>query len=134
MQTARVLRRESLRVIDRGKGFKTMPLVSKELGESGLTTGLTTFPVGGAIRPHFHNCPEQVTILEGEAEAEIAGERVRLGRHDTAYIPAGVPHRFTSVGAVGLVMLWIYTMSDVTRTFVETGETVPHLSDQDRPA
>lgn len=134
MARAHVLRFETLHTVDRGNGVRTTPLVGKELGASGLTTGLTKFPPGGAIPLHFHNCPEQVTILEGEAEVEIAGERSRVGRYDTTYIPAGVPHRFTNVGAGPLVILWIYGSSEVTRTFVETGETVTHLSSRDRAA
>ena len=29
-------------------------------------------------------------------------------------------------------ILWVYGAKEVTRTFVETGITVPHLSPQDR--
>jgi len=134
MAEARVLRFETLQTVDRGNGVQTTPLVSKETGASGLTTGLTRFPPGGAIPLHLHNCPEQVTVLEGEALVEIAGERHRIGRYDTTYIAAGTAHRFTNVGVGALVILWIYGSSDVTRTFVETGETVAHLSSRDLAA
>jgi hypothetical protein len=30
-----------------------------------------------------------------------------------------------------MAILWVYNRIDVTRTFSETGETVPHLSPQD---
>jgi len=134
MADAHVLRFETLPVVDRGSGVSTTLLVGKEIGATGLTTGVTRFPPGGAIPPHLHNCLEQVTILEGEAEVEIAGARHRIGQYDTTYIPAGTPHRFTNVGAGPLVILWIYGASDITRTFVDTGETVPHLSSRDRAA
>ena len=131
MTDAHILRIDSLPVVDRGNGIQSIPLVTKALGSNHITTGITRFPVGAEVPMHSHNCDEQVTILEGEAEAELDGARHRLQAYDTTLVPANKPHRFVNVGISPLAILWIYTSTEVTRTFAETGETVAHLSERD---
>ncbi len=129
---AQVFHFSQLRSVSRGGGVRTTPLVGKAVANVDLTTGVTSFPPGAAIPLHHHNCAEQVTILEGEAEVEIDGRTHELRRFDTTFVPAGKPHRFKNIGSGPMSILWIYTSAEVTRTFTATGETVPHLSAEDR--
>jgi quercetin dioxygenase-like cupin family protein len=130
MRDAKVLTFATLPVFERGGGVQTLLLTSKEIGAR-LTTGVTRFPPGAGIPLHYHNCDEQTTVLEGDAEVEIDGRKQRLKPWDTAFIPEGRHHRFVNVGGGPMTILWVYNSTEVTRTFVATGETVPHLSPRD---
>ncbi len=119
-----VLRPDTLPEVDRGGGARTVRLVSRTCGSSTLLNGVTAFDGGAAIALHLHDCEESVLVLEGEAVAEIDGERHTLAAGDVTWVPAGVPHRFLNASATrALRIFWTYASVDATRTLLATGET-----------
>jgi mannose-6-phosphate isomerase-like protein (cupin superfamily) len=120
------------RRLDRGDGIVTVPLVTRDsVADPLITTGISTYPTDTGAPRHWHNCDEQVTVLAGVAEAEIEGARSKLTPYDTTYIKAGLSHAFRNLGDAPMTILWIYSGSQVTRTLVETGRTVTHLTSED---
>ena len=127
-----VIKVDQVPLLDRGGGVTTIPLVTHRSDDSAsITTGISTYPVGTGAPLHVHNCDEQVTLLEGQGEVEIAGEVTPLVPYDSTYIAAGLQHAFRNTGEQPMRILWIYPTQDVTRTLMATGETVAHLSDDD---
>ncbi len=134
MSDAKLIRFGEAPAVDRGNGVRTVPMANKGVGASGISTGITQIAPGTGIPLHSHNCDEVGMIVEGEAWCEIAGEKFKVGTFDSAFIPAGVIHRFWNEGDKPMKLYWVYTTDHVTRTFAETGETVEHLSARDRSA
>ncbi|EFL28004.1 extensin (Proline-rich glycoprotein) [Streptomyces himastatinicus ATCC 53653] len=119
-----VLRPAELPAFTRGGGARTIPLVTQATGAEVFLSGQTLFEGGAGIPLHTHNCPESVTILEGDAIAEIDGTEHHLTRFDTTYVAADTPHRFRNASATApMRILWIYASVDATRTLVDTGAT-----------
>jgi HTH-type transcriptional regulator, repressor for puuD len=128
-----LIRPGEIEPFDRGNGVVTLPYVGRWNSEiNRITTGQTVFAPGTGLPLHSHNVEESVLILEGEAVAEIDGERFDLVAGDATWVPAGVPHRFLNRGSGPMRIYWVYGGRDVTRTITETGETFEHLSESDR--
>ena len=132
MTRSRIIRLDEVTPVDRGTGAVTYPLVGAEVGAQALSTGVSAFDPGVAVPLHSHNVEEVVVVLEGEGECEIEGQTHPVRTWDTTFIPAGLVHCFRNTGDRPLKILWIYESTTVTRTFAETGVTVPHLSEADR--
>ncbi|GAB2663100.1 cupin domain-containing protein [Kribbella swartbergensis] len=128
-----LIRPGEIEPFDRGNGVVTLPYVGRWNSEiNRITTGQTVFAPGTGLPLHSHNVEESVLILEGDAVAEIDGERFDLVAGDATWVPAGVPHRFLNRGSTPMRIYWVYGGRDVTRTMTETGETFEHLSENDR--
>ncbi len=82
-------------------GFSTLPLSSITYHSvlpsllTGETTSLveSTWPLGTACASHSHAQEDEILIvLSGTIEVRMAGEAVRFGPGQTAFIPRGVEH------------------------------------------
>ncbi|GAA6150237.1 cupin domain-containing protein [Pseudooceanicola nitratireducens] len=121
MNKPAIFRPCALPVNDRGHGARTIPMTTRACGSTSLINGITAFEPGARIGLHFHNCEESVLILEGEAVAEIDGERHHLKAGDTTWIPKNVPHRFLNESNGLMCIFWTYADISATRTMVDTG-------------
>jgi mannose-6-phosphate isomerase-like protein (cupin superfamily) len=132
MSHAKVIRFDEISVVPRGSGVETKPLLLGSNGAQAFVSGISTFPVGAALKMHQHNTEEMVVLLEGEATVVAGDQRFDIVPYDTTHVPAGIDHRFINRGNTPMRILWVYGATHVTRTFADTGETVEHLSESDK--
>ena len=124
VRDAKVLRPAELPALDRGGGVSTIPLVTAATGSTGFLNGFTTFPPGGSVPLHKHNCDESVLLIDGRAIAEIAGRSYTIEPGDVTFIPEGVHHRFRNASATeAMKIFWTYASLDADRTIIATGVT-----------
>jgi len=132
MSQAKVITFAEIPVVPRGSGVETKPLLLGSGGAQAFVSGISTFPVGAALKLHKHNTEEMVVLMEGEATVEVGERRYNIVPYDTVHAPAGLYHRFLNRGTTPMRILWVYGATHVTRTFADTGETVEHLSESDK--
>jgi quercetin dioxygenase-like cupin family protein len=132
MSQPKITKFAEIPVVPRGSGVETKPLLLESTGAQSFVSGVSTFPVGAALKLHKHNAEEMVVLLEGEATVEAGDQRYEIVPYDSTYVPAGIFHRFINRGAGPMRILWVYGSIHVTRTFADTGETVEHLSEHDK--
>ena len=117
---------------DRGDGIISWCITTTDQGAQNIRTGFTEIRPKGTVPMHTHNCEEQITVLEGRLRTRVGDRTFEAGPMDSYFIFAGVPHGFTNSGDVPVKLMFIYGATYVTRTFMETGETVDHVDGRDQ--
>ena len=69
---------------------------------------VTLEPHGGQVPWHNQEQEEVYFVLEGEGEMCLGSERLTMTSGQTAYIPSGVFHQLTNIGATPLKMIYCY--------------------------
>lgn len=75
-----------------GKGRATL-LLNPTTGATAASLTLLELQPGAAVPEHTHEASAEILYIEeGAAEMTVSGERLRVGKGDAVYIPAGAKH------------------------------------------
>ena len=122
-QRPSVFRPDELPSKSRGRGARTIPLVTAARGATTYLNGITIFEPSAAIGHHIHNVAESVMVIQGRAIVDIDGERAELRTFDTTFVPANIPHHFENRSDTEeMRIFWTYGSLDATRTLLASGE------------
>ncbi len=87
---------------------------------------VTLDPNGGQVPWHNQQQEEVYLVLEGTGEMCLGSERQVMTNGQAVYIPSGVFHQLTNVGATPLKMLYCYgPAGDVAHWRQELSGTLP---------
>jgi putative monooxygenase len=96
-------------------------LFTRRMGAEGMCGGYGRFGAGASLPCHIHNFDESITIVKGTARCQVEGRQHDLSGGATAYIPAGLPHRFVNPGDAEMAMIWVYAGPEPERRVLDTG-------------
>ena len=102
------------------EGVSGRVLTGGDSGCDSLRVGTATFRPGAGLPCHTHDFDESITIFSGEATIFVDGRRTLMRAHDTAFVPAGSPHRFANDHPTEpMVMFWVYAAASTERHVVD---------------
>ena len=119
MPEPRVIKREDVSSLERGPGVTVASSVTKDVGATEISSGITTFEAGASNTTHYHNAEESVIVIEGEGILMINGQEHEVRQYDAAFITPCAHHRLINTGNTPFKIAWSYATVDVTRTLVE---------------
>ncbi len=79
-------------------GVLTRMRVSSLAGAQNLCIFEQWCAPGSGAPPHLHHVEEVLTVLAGQMEAELPGERVPLSANESIIVPPEVVHSFINTG------------------------------------
>lgn len=113
-----IVRFSEAAVYELSQGAMFVDLFAARFGSVGICGGYGRFAPGSSLPCHIHLFDESISIIEGEANCLVQGNRYVLSNCDTALIPEGRPHRFLNLSNGHMAMIWVYAGSEPERTLV----------------
>jgi mannose-6-phosphate isomerase-like protein (cupin superfamily) len=119
-QRYRVLSKEARTYsIANGRGTASL-MLDASTGATAASLTLVALRPGTEVAEHVHEqSAELLYIQDGVADLRIAGQKLRVGRGDAVYIPAGAKHSVEVVSEVALRAVQVYAGPGPEQRFTE---------------
>jgi quercetin dioxygenase-like cupin family protein len=93
-------------------GLRHRTVIDARTGAAQLALWQEEHEAGFHVPPHRHNCEEIISVLAGAIEAEVKGERFRVGPGESFLIPAWEAHGFRVLEGGPVRLLAIFSVSN----------------------
>ena len=110
---------ESVELLETAAGRRVSFPFHSGTGTASTASVLFELDPGSALATHTDSAEEVLLVLEGEGEAHVGEQQVRLGAGQLAVVPAMAPHGIRNIGETNLRVLGFFSSSTVVATFDE---------------
>ncbi len=100
-------------------GTDRWALVDGTKGAASLSVGDVRLAPGAGVPNHTHPTEEAMVILEGELEAVLGDEVIKVSEGNTVLAPAGVRHGFVNRSGRPARVMAIFPTAKMERTLVD---------------
>ncbi|QSQ22066.1 cupin domain-containing protein [Pyxidicoccus parkwayensis] len=114
-------------VIAGGKGRATL-LLNPSTGATAASVTLLELQPGAEVPEHTHDTSAEILYIEqGTAEMTVSGEKLRVGKADAVYIPAGAKHSARVLPGATFKAVQVYAGPGPEQRFTQgPRENAPH--------
>lgn len=102
-----------------GAGISTRLFNGGEHDLATISLMLSEIQPGNGPRLHRHDYEEVFVVHEGQGSFVIGETTVEAGAGDIVVVPAGLPHRFVSIGAGSLRVTAVHATSKIAIEWLE---------------
>ena len=111
---------KKIRIMDvEGTEFPSGRITRVLLGENGAINGeyfcqgyVVVYP-GGTVPVHDHMMAESYTVLRGEGEVTVGGERQAVRAGELVYMDPGTPHGIRNTGTEDMHLMFAYAPKQI---------------------
>lgn len=114
-----ILNKRDIQKEDLAPGVERWAIVDGDQGADSLSVGEVLLTPGGTAPTHFHPTEEAMVILEGELEAVLGEDTIKVSAGQTVLAPAGVKHGFTNRSDSPARVMAIFPTARIERTLVD---------------
>jgi quercetin dioxygenase-like cupin family protein len=90
------------------RGLRHRSVIDRRNGAAQLALWQEEHLPGFSVPAHLHDCEEIITVIEGEIEARLVGDRHLVRSGESVLIPAGTPHGFRVIGVRSVRLLALF--------------------------
>ena len=119
MSESKIIKGDSITIIQFAPGITVSELVSKDTGATEISSSIATFDVGSGNTTHYHNAEESVIVAQGQGTVIINGQKHLVRKDDAVFITPGTHHKLINTGDGPFQVIYSYATVDVTRTLIE---------------
>ena len=114
-----ILNIEDVNEEEMSPGTRRWAIVDGTKGADSLSIGDLTLAPGSKVTNHIHPTEEAMVILEGELDAVLGDDVVKVGPGQTVLAPPGVRHGFVNNSGAPARLMAIFPTATIERTFVD---------------